>query len=71
MPIVKAVPGFVAYYVVFGEDDTITTVTIYRDKAGAEEANRRLLPWIRENLGQYLLVPPAGMAGTVVVHATP
>jgi hypothetical protein len=71
VPIVRSVPGFVAYYVVHGQDDTITTVSIYRDRVGAEEANQRMLPWIRANMGDLLVSPPTGLEGAVIVQAMP
>jgi hypothetical protein len=70
IPIVRGVPGFVAYYVILSEDERVTTVTVYADRAGAEESNRRMLPWIRANLADLLSGPPSSMEGPVVVEAT-
>ena len=50
IPIISDVPGFMAYYVVYAPDDTVTAISIFNDYAGAEESNRRALTWIEENL---------------------
>jgi hypothetical protein len=50
IPIISDVPGFMAYYVVYASDDTVTAISIFNDYAGAEESNRRALTWIEENL---------------------
>ena len=46
IPIIRDVPGFMAYYVVYAPDDTVTAISIFNDYAGAEESNRRALTWI-------------------------
>ena len=37
IPIISDVPGFMAYYVVYAPDDTVTAISIFNDYAGAEE----------------------------------
>lgn len=70
LPIISSTPGFKAYYVVCGEDDMITVVSIFEDQATAEASNTRMLGWIKENVGPLLAGPPEAMAGKVVVHKT-
>src|SRR5262245_47722464 len=60
IPIISDVPGFMAYYVVYAPDDTVTAISIFNDYAGAEESNRRALTWIEQNLAPLL--------GPVIVH---
>ena len=43
--IMSDVPGFVAYYVVYAPDDTVTAVSIFDNYAAAEESNKRALAW--------------------------
>ena len=50
IPIISDVPGFMAYYVVYAPDDTVTAISIFNDYAGAEESNRRALAWIEQIL---------------------
>ena len=45
IPIISDVEGFMAYYVVYAADDTVTAISIFNNFAGAEESNRRGLAW--------------------------
>ena len=68
IPIISDVEGFIAYYVVYAPDDTVTAISIFNNFASAEEANKRALAWIDENLGPLLAGPATAMAGPVIVH---
>jgi hypothetical protein len=69
IPIISAVPGFRAYYVVYAPDDTVTAISVFNDYAGAEESNRRGLAWIEENLAPFLTGSAMAAAGPVIVHS--
>jgi len=68
IPIISDVEGFMAYYVVYAPDDTVTAISVFNNFAGAEEANRRALAWIEQNLGPLLVGPASAVAGPVIVH---
>jgi hypothetical protein len=68
IPIISDVPGFMAYYVVYAPDDTVTAISLFNDYAGAEESNRRVLTWIEQNLAPLLAGPATALAGPVIVH---
>jgi hypothetical protein len=68
IPIISDVDGFRAYYVVYGSDDTVTAISLFDKFEQAEEANRRALAWIDENLGPLLAGPATAVAGPVIVH---
>src|ERR1700756_5466931 len=68
IPIISDVEGFLAYYVVYAPDDTVTAISLFNNYAGAEEANRRALAWIEKDLAPRLIGPAAAMAGPVIVH---
>ena len=68
IPIVSDVAGFRAYYVFYAPDDTVTAIAVYNDYAGAEESNRRILPWIEENLNPLQAGPVTAVSGPVIVH---
>jgi len=68
IPIISDVPGFMAYYVVYAPDDTVTAISIFNDYAAAEESNRRVLAWIEQTLTPLLAGPATAMAGPVIVH---
>jgi hypothetical protein len=68
IPIISDVDGFMAYYVVYAGDDTVTAISLFNNHAGAEEANRRAMAWIDENLGPLLVGQATAVAGPVIVH---
>jgi hypothetical protein len=68
IPVISQVPGFVAYYAVDLGEDNLATVSIFTDKAGAEESGRRAADWVKQNLGPLMAGPLEIMVGEVVVH---
>ena len=68
IPIISDVEGFMAYYVVYAPDDTVTAISVFNNFASAEEANRRALAWAEENLAPLLVGPATAVAGPVIVH---
>jgi hypothetical protein len=65
IPIVSDVEGFMAYYVVYAPDDTVTAISIFKDYAGS---NKRALAWIEQSLAPLLAGPATAIAGPVIVH---
>ena len=68
IPIISDVDGFMAYYVVYAPDDTVTAISIFNNFAGAEESNRRGVAWIEQKLAPLLTGPATAVAGPVIVH---
>ena len=66
-PVLTKLPGFKAYYLVFGGEDTVMAVSLFTSKAAAEQSNAKLMPWIKENLGPLLASPTEAIEGEVVV----
>src|ERR1700737_1835082 len=68
IPIISDVEGFMAYYVVYAPDDTVTAISIFNNFAGAEESNRRGGGGVEDNLTPLSLstAPPA--SAPVIVH---
>jgi hypothetical protein len=46
----------------------VTANSLYNNFEGAEEANRRALAWIDQNLGPLLVGQATAVAGPVIVH---
>ena len=65
IPIIKKAPGFLAYYVVDSGGDTLTTVSVFEDRAGAEASNRRAADWVKQNLASAFPNAPQIIAGEV------
>jgi hypothetical protein len=68
IPIISDVDGFMAYYVVYAPDDTVTAISIFNNHAGAEESNRRVVAWIEKDLAPLLTGTATAVAGPVIVH---
>jgi hypothetical protein len=68
LPVVSKIPGFVAYYWVDAGGGVMISTTVFQDKAGAEEANRKAATVVRESLASLLPNPPQITAGEVLVH---
>jgi hypothetical protein len=69
LPVMKKMEGFRGYYLIAGEDDTITAVSLFANKAVADTSTQTLMPWIKENLGPLLASPTEPSNGTVLVSA--
>jgi hypothetical protein len=63
----KKMDGFKAFYMVFGSDDIVFSVSLFTNKAVAEGSTQKLMPWINENLGPLLASPPEAIDGEVAI----
>src|SRR5439155_26774455 len=68
VPIIRSIQGFKAYYVVYGADAMVTTISVFEDHTATDECNRRIMDFIRHNLGPMLVSQPVAFAGTVIVQ---
>jgi len=68
VPLISQVPGFVAYYWVDAGGGVMVSTSVFEDRAGAEESNRRAADWVRQSIASLLPNPPQITAGEVVAH---
>jgi hypothetical protein len=66
--IISEIPGFAAYYFVDAGGGVMISVSVFQDRASAEESNARASDYVRENLVSVLPNPPQISAGEVVAH---
>ncbi|MEV8344434.1 hypothetical protein [Streptomyces niveus] len=66
MPLLRQVPGFVAYYWVDAGGGVMLSTSVYEDQAGADESVSRAADFVRNNLASLLPHPPQVTAGPVV-----
>lgn len=66
VPLLRQVPGFVAYYWVDAGDGTMVSTSVFEDRAGAEESVKRAAEFVRASLASLLPNPPQITAGEVV-----
>ncbi|MCO6003546.1 hypothetical protein NE236_00955 [Actinoallomurus purpureus] len=69
VPLMRQVPGFVAYYWVDAGNGVMVSTSVFQDQAGAEESVSRAADFVRESLAPLLPNPPQVMAGKVVASA--
>ncbi|MFE6840674.1 hypothetical protein ACFVFI_38390 [Streptomyces sp. NPDC057705] len=69
VPIMRHVPGFVAYYWVDAGNGVMVSTSVFEDRAGADESIERAADFVREHLASLLPNPPQVTAGEVVASA--
>ncbi len=68
VPLISQIPRFVAYYWVDVGGGVMISTSVFEDKAGAEESNRRAAEWVRQNLAPLFPNTPQITAGEVVAY---
>ncbi|MFF7736467.1 hypothetical protein [Streptomyces sp. NPDC007984] len=66
LPLVRQVPGFVAYYWVDAGGGVMVSTSVFQDRSGAEESTARAKDFVRDRLAALLPQPPQVTAGEVV-----
>jgi hypothetical protein len=66
---VKAIDGFVGYYVIDGGDGTAASVTVGETEQAVEESTSRAADWVRESAADLIEGAPQVTAGEVRVRA--
>jgi hypothetical protein len=70
VPILRQSPGFRGYYVVRGGDEMIVSITMFDTQDAVQEAHRRAMDWIRDNLSDLVGGEPEVVSGEVMISAT-
>ena len=68
VPRIKEVSGFQAYYALDGGDGRLASVSVFEDRAGAEESTRVAGDYIRQNMASLLPDSPEVLQGEVVAQ---
>jgi len=69
VPLVKKVPGFVAYYWLDSGDGTGASLTVFQDKAGADASVSIAADFTRQHLPGMKITSPEITQGEVQAHA--
>lgn len=48
----RGVPGFVDYYAFDAGDGLVVSVSVFADRSGVEEAERRLAEWVEQTVSE-------------------
>ncbi len=68
LPIIKDVYGFQAYYAIDAGGGRMASVSVFDDRAGAEESTRMAADWIRQNMASLIPNPPQVLEGEVFAN---
>ena len=70
IPLLEHVPGFVAYYWIDAGGGTMASLSVFDDKAGADESVKLAHEWVQENAAELIPNPPQVTEGLVVASDT-
>ena len=68
VPLIRKMPGFVAYYWADAGGGVMVSTSVFQDRAGVDESNKQAADWVRQNMAPLLPNPPQITAGEVVAH---
>ena len=68
--VMSKLDGFRAYYVVRAGDDTLATVSVFADKAGAVLSNQAAARWVKENAADLFSGTVDAVTGEIVAYRT-
>jgi hypothetical protein len=69
-PILRQSPGFRGYYVVNAGNNGGASISLFESQEAAEQAQKKAMAWIGENLADLAGGEPEIIAGQVLVSAT-
>ena len=70
MPLLEDLSGFVAYYWVDAGEGVMASLSVFEDKAGADESVTIARQWVQENAASLIPNPPHVTEGVVVASDT-
>ncbi|MEV7615481.1 hypothetical protein [Streptomyces sp. NPDC089799] len=69
VPLMRKVPGFVAYYWIDAGNGVMASTSVFQDRAGAEQSIATAADFVRDNLASLLPNPPQVISGEVVASS--
>ena len=70
VPLISEIDGFVDYYCFYADDGSLISVSVYRDRRGAEESVRAASQFVAEHIAQHLPEKPEVLSGDVFAHGS-
>jgi hypothetical protein len=67
-PLIQQAPGLIAYYAVDAGGGAAASISLFEDRAQAEDSSRQAADWVRGHLGSLSPNPAEVTAGEVRVH---
>ncbi|MFE0331579.1 hypothetical protein ACWEWI_09285 [Streptomyces sp. NPDC003753] len=69
VPLIRQIPGLLAYYWVDAGDGVMISTTVFESEEGVEESIEKAAAFVRDNVASLLPNPPQVMSGQVVASA--
>ena len=69
LKVMPEVPGFVDYYAFDAGGGLVASVSVFEDRSGVEEAERRLEGWVERTIGDFEISPGDVSEGQVFASA--
>ncbi|MEJ2122822.1 MAG: hypothetical protein P8Z76_19395 [Alphaproteobacteria bacterium] len=70
LPVISKIPGFQEYYAIKTGDGTMASISVFKDKPGADVSVQAATKWVQKNLSQFLPNPPKVISGETVAHTS-
>ncbi len=68
--VLEKLPGFSAYYFFKVSAEELYTVNIFETKEQADESNRVVADWVRQNLSELVITGPDTVVGELLYSST-
>lgn len=68
VPLLKEIPGLVAYHWLDAGGGVMVSMSVYEDRASAEASTEKASAWVAENAAELYPNPPEVTSGEVVAH---
>jgi quinol monooxygenase YgiN len=68
VPIIKNAKGFVRYYWLDTDNGEGASVSVFKDKAGADESVRLAAAYVQEHLSKFIIQKPEIIEGPIKAH---
>ena len=68
LPIISQIPGFVAYCALNTGGGVVASISVFEDRAGADESTRKAAVWVKQHLAALVPNPPQFTAGKVIAY---
>lgn len=68
VPLISKIKGFVDYYCLFSDENTLISVGVFQDKKGADDSVKAAADFVIKNLLKYFPDKPEISSGEVFTH---
>ncbi|GAC1322804.1 MAG: hypothetical protein NVSMB22_09910 [Chloroflexota bacterium] len=70
VPLISNAPGFRDYYCIDSGNGTLTSTSLFENRADGENFNPIAMHWVQQQLGSLVPMAPRVISGEVRTHAT-